>query len=442
MDDKKITDKGSTGRSSGYVGKYVFMAGLFWTVFIGIVLAWNIYHHKAETLEIARNHALAYFEKDVVYRGWSAGHGGVYAPITKDTPPNPHLAHLKERDITTPSGRKLTLINPAYMTRQAHELGAAKYGLHGHITSLNPIRPENAPDPWETEALEEFEKGSVEAVALDEVDGQSYIRLMKPLITKQGCLKCHAVQGYKAGDIRGGISVTVPMEPIWTIANADSKKIVSGYIAIWIFGLAGIGITGKQILHRITRHDQTQDKLNQMLGENKERVKELRCLYGVTESIRTRNTPEEIFQDVVKFIPLGWYYPDIARGKIIYDGKEYVSEPFEETEWKLSGNIVVNGEIKGSIEVYYMEERPVRDEGPFFKEELDLINGIARNVSEAIERKKYGEKLQKTLGDLERFNKLMTGREMRVIEMKKEVNALLAESGQEAKYKSVLETNN
>jgi len=56
-------------------------------------------------------------------------------PVTDNTPPNPWLSNLPERDISTPSGKKLTLINPAYMTRQVHELGAKQFGLQGHITS-------------------------------------------------------------------------------------------------------------------------------------------------------------------------------------------------------------------------------------------------------------------------------------------------------------------
>jgi len=107
---------------------------------------------------------------------------------------------VKERDIKTPSGRDLTLINPAYMPRQVHELGFAANGTRGHITSLNPIRPKNRPDAWEERALQTFEQGKKEALSLAALDGNEYLRYMQPLITKEGCLKCHAHQGYKLGD--------------------------------------------------------------------------------------------------------------------------------------------------------------------------------------------------------------------------------------------------
>ena len=174
-----------------------------WSILIGLSLAWNLRTVKSGILEAARIEARAVFEKDVIYRRWNAGYGGVYALVTEVTQPNPYL-DVPERDITTPLGKKLTKINPAYMTRQVHELALKTYGVRGHITSLNPIRPANTPDPWETRALKAFQTGLKEVSSVEETEGNDYMRLMRPLLTEKGCLKCHAAQGYKLGDIRGG----------------------------------------------------------------------------------------------------------------------------------------------------------------------------------------------------------------------------------------------
>ncbi|MHC4441077.1 MAG: PAS domain S-box protein [Planctomycetota bacterium] len=189
-----------------------------------------------------------------------AGHGGVYVPVTEQTPPNPKLSHIAKRDITTPSGRRLTLINPAYMTRQVHELGAKQYGLRGHITSLNPSRPENFPDAWETEALKAFEGGVTEVSKVSEIDGHKYMRMMRPVITEEACLKCHASQGYKLGDIRGGISVSIPMQPLWAIAREHTITILVGSGLLWLLGLAGIYLWHRQIKHRINERKRTEER--------------------------------------------------------------------------------------------------------------------------------------------------------------------------------------
>lgn len=135
---------------------YALAIALLWSAIVSASLIWNVYQARQGILEIARLQARNSFMKDVVYRSWNAGHGGVYVPISDNTPPNPYL-NVSERDITTPSGILLTLVNPAYMTRQAHVIAAKAYGIQGHITSLNPIRPANAPDQWETQALKTFE---------------------------------------------------------------------------------------------------------------------------------------------------------------------------------------------------------------------------------------------------------------------------------------------
>jgi PAS domain S-box-containing protein len=149
------------------------------------------------------------------------------------------------------------------------------------------------------------------------------------------------------------------------------------------------------VVHDITARKLAEKKREEVLHAMEERVKELRCMYGVARSVRTRTTLEEIFQDAAELIPPSWHYPEITRGKVIFNEKEYASEPFEETDWKQSSDIIVNGERRGSIEVYYLKECPDLDEGPFMTEERDLINGIARNVSEAIERKHVDEEIKR-----------------------------------------------
>jgi PAS domain S-box-containing protein len=261
LNNKDAQYDSGRGKSSIFVRKHTMMIVFFWTVLIITVLLLNIYNRRSQTLEIAKDQARSSFEKDVVYRRWAAHHGGVYVPATKDTPPSTYLSHIKERDVTTPSGRKLTLVNPAYMTRQVHELGAEQYGLKGHITSLNPIRSENAPDLWEQEVLGKFEKNPAEIISLEEINGQPYMRLMKPMITENSCLNCHASQEYKIGDIRGGVSVSVPMKPLLAIANNDFGKMILGYFIIWFLGLVGIVVSGKLIKNRINKYHLIEKKL-------------------------------------------------------------------------------------------------------------------------------------------------------------------------------------
>ena len=212
-----------------------------WTGLVAASLAWTMHVQRRATIEVARAQARAGFDKDHLFRRWNATHGGVYVPVTETTRPNPHL-NAPDRDIKTPSGRDLTLINPAYMTRQVHELGTGTNGIQGHITSLKPIRPENAADPWETAALEGFEHTDTEHSSIEVFCGEPHLRLMRPLRTEKGCLKCHGHQGYKEGNIRGGISISVPMAPLWAIGRRAKISAIAWHGAFWVLGLGCTGL--------------------------------------------------------------------------------------------------------------------------------------------------------------------------------------------------------
>jgi hypothetical protein len=234
-----------------------------WTAVMALGGAWHFHEMSEATLKLARIQASLSFQKDLVYRRWSAAHGGVYVPVTEETPANPYLSHLENRDVSTTSGLELTLVNPAYMTRQVHELGRKQYGHQGHITSLNPLRPENAPDPWEAEALRKFERGETEVVEFTSIGDTEYLRLMRPMITEVSCLKCHAAQGYKEGDVRGGISLAVPMAPLWTVTYSHMASVAIGYCLLWLLGLGGIGLGASRFGRRIREGDQVEKAMQE-----------------------------------------------------------------------------------------------------------------------------------------------------------------------------------
>ena len=230
---------------------YILVLILAWSIIVIILLAWNVVQIKATNLEVARIQARAYFNKDVIYRRWNAGHGGVYVPISDTTPANPYLK-VPHRDVRVNPGLVLTLMNPAYMTRQVHEMAAKEAGLQGHITSLNPIRPQNAPDSWEIKALESFQNGASEVSSVENMNGVDYLRLMRPLITEKSCLKCHAEQGYRIGDIRGGISVSVPMALFNAVERSNILTLSLAHGLLWLFCLAGVYAGTSRLSRQLT----------------------------------------------------------------------------------------------------------------------------------------------------------------------------------------------
>lgn len=258
------------GNTISQIKKYSVILLIMWSSIIGISMGWNYLHGKESAILSASETARTQFSMDVLYRSWNAGHGGVYVPVSEFTQPNQYLTNdVPERDIETPSGKRLTLINPAFMTRQIHELGFETSQIRGHITSLNPIRLENSADEWETKALKTFEENVREVTSVEMLHGKMYLRFMRPLITKKRCMKCHEQQGYKVGDIRGGISSSVPMEPYLVIASNEIFNLVFWHSFLWMFGVLLLGIGRKQLL----KSDLEREKLYLQLHKTDERLK-------------------------------------------------------------------------------------------------------------------------------------------------------------------------
>lgn len=201
---------------------YLVLVISLWTLIIGGSFYWNLMQEKVSMMALSKKEAIANFNKDQAFRFWASKHGGVYVKKDARTPSNPNLAHISERDIRTPSGKELTLMNPAYMLRQMMGEFPQEYGVKGRIVSDKPLWLPNAPDAWEADALKKFKSGSQEKFEYTLRNGEPYLRLMRPMITEKTCLKCHAAQGYKEGDIRGGVEVMVKMAPY--IADYDHSK--------------------------------------------------------------------------------------------------------------------------------------------------------------------------------------------------------------------------
>ena len=128
-----------------------------------------------------------------------------------------------------------------------------------------------------------------------------------------------------------------------------------------------------------------------------ERMKELNCLYGIARSVeRSGSNLDAIMGEVVSIIPPAYAYPDIACARIVLGNQMFESAGFKESRWSQSADIRVLGNNAGTVEVYYLEEKPRSFEGPFAKEERALIDTIAERLGRVVERKRVQDALHES----------------------------------------------
>ncbi len=250
--------------------KEIIAVVLFWLTIVGISFWWNLTDEKKESERLAFETARAFFHQIVITRSWNASHGGIYVPVNKNSSPNPYLEDPL-RDLVTNEGITLTKINPAYMTRQIAEIASLENGVTFHITSLNPIRPENKPEEWERTWLQSFEKGAREHGMFVSDGSKSFYRYMAPLHVNESCLKCHAKQGYRKGDIRGGISVTIPY-----LSEEKNIALIAGYGIIAVVGIVFTLVGGTLLERKRSLLLQTNASLKKGIEEREQLISELK----------------------------------------------------------------------------------------------------------------------------------------------------------------------
>lgn len=200
----------------------------------GLFLQAALAEIRLHNIDLAATGARNVFKTLVTMRQWNAERGGVYVPVGSSTQPNPYLKH-PQRDIHTVDGRMLTMVNPAFMTRMISDMTQMSQGLTFRSTSLKPINPDNAPDAWERQALEQLSDKVSEVKTLTETpDGRPVFRYLSPLWVTEECLDCHREQGYKVGDLRGGISISQDFSPFLEAAAPSERTTILAHIGVFV----------------------------------------------------------------------------------------------------------------------------------------------------------------------------------------------------------------
>jgi PAS domain S-box-containing protein len=260
------------------IKKYRAIASVIWGFTVLFSFLWNQANATREKNAIALETARGYLTHIVAVRAWNAEHGGVFVFTDEKNPLNPYLPE-DQQGIVTNDGRLLTRINPAFMTRQIGDLADKQSKVRFHLTSLNPVRPENKALPWEEAWLKDFEKGIKEQSTFVSSPEGEIFHYMAPLYVTGACLSCH--DNYSLGEIRGGISISMPLHSqrsLWPLLISHFMAVIMGLLVIQFFARRldarsqQLLETNQRLLLEIEEHKQSEQELVKIREELELRV--------------------------------------------------------------------------------------------------------------------------------------------------------------------------
>ncbi len=218
--------------------KFMITVGLVVAILIASLFLFISDRTQDHIISEVHKQAEIAFEQIVIARNLNVNYGGVYVEKTAGVVSDPYLEKIGiEPDIITVDNRTYTLKNPALMTRELSSIAKEGEILEFHITSLNLVNPSNAPDDFEKESLMSFDNGITETTQIVLRNGSMSYQYMAPLYVVEGCLKCH--KNYEIGDVRGGISVFLPMDDAYSAIQSTKRNLFACAVVL-IIGIEGL----------------------------------------------------------------------------------------------------------------------------------------------------------------------------------------------------------
>ncbi|MDQ7784183.1 MAG: PAS domain S-box protein [Desulfomonilaceae bacterium] len=144
-----------------------------------------------------------------------------------------------------------------------------------------------------------------------------------------------------------------------------------------------------------TERKMAEEELRRRTRDLSERIKELNCLYGISKLVESEAaSPEDMVASILDLVPEASHDPGATCARIVLEDREFKTDNFKETRWKLSSPVTVQGEPIGTLDVCSLKSDRESGKQPFLDEERKLIEAVAERIGRIVERNRAEKALR------------------------------------------------
>jgi PAS domain S-box-containing protein len=161
------------------------------------------------------------------------------------------------------------------------------------------------------------------------------------------------------------------------------------------------------VMTDITEKKATEEKLHKLTLNLNQRVKQLDCLFEISD---ISNAPgmglEDVLNKTIEIIPYALRNPSDVWVEIEFDQKKYVSGNFKETNWNYLAPIKWRKRKFGTLRVGYRDYQAADTREVFLINEKILIRNVAEKLARIIELKVMEESLNQGLDEIKHIQEI------------------------------------
>ena len=243
-------------------GVLLILSALTWSLLV-LASLWFQREQLNRTAEsLAKLDAITNLRKDMAIRKWASYVGGVYIRDDKVR----QLETFGEQEIISGQrgngeSMKLVTLTPMHLLLAIQEISQKEYGIRERLTSQQLRNLANAPDEWETKALDALKDGAeVISEAVPKKGGHGLSRVMIPMRMEKECLECHRDTLVPVGGLRGAATISVDLNAYRTAQEPAWRTIQYWHMGIWMIGLATIGFVWFVAMRRAVEQQRREEE--------------------------------------------------------------------------------------------------------------------------------------------------------------------------------------